>query len=86
MLTHFIEPQYQRRHGRSRCHPDEILLKQIFTTNQPWTISIFLQTWDKCVFKAEFPEGLEDRHSTCVVRLEADNQDLKSFTTIAAMQ
>jgi len=38
------------------------------------------------VFKAEFPEGLEDRHSTCVVRLEADNQDLKSFTTIAAIQ
>ena len=65
---------------------DDSLLKQIFTTNQPETISIFLQNWDKCVFKAEFPKGLEDRHSACVVRLEAENENLKTFTTIAAMQ
>ncbi|KAL5330823.1 hypothetical protein ACEPPN_000347 [Leptodophora sp. 'Broadleaf-Isolate-01'] len=66
--------------------PDDSLLKQIFTTNQPETISIFLQNWDKCVFKAEFPKGLEDRHSACVVRLEAENDNLKTFTTIAAIQ
>ena len=66
--------------------PDDSLLEQIFTTNQPETISIFLQNWDKCVFKAEFPKGLEDRHSACVVRLEAENEHLKTFSTIAAMQ
>jgi len=36
------------------------------------------------VFKAEFPKGLEDRHSACVVQLEAENKNLKKFTTIAA--
>ncbi|KAH8161949.1 hypothetical protein CIB48_g6284 [Xylaria polymorpha] len=66
--------------------PDDSLLKQIFTTNQPEAISIFLQNWDKCVFKAEFPKDLEHRHSACVVRLEAENKNLKTFTTIAAMQ
>jgi len=65
--------------------PDESLLKQIFTTNQPGTISILLQTWEKCVFKAEFPKGLEDRHFAYVVRLEAENENLKTFTTIAAI-
>lgn len=38
------------------------------------------------MFTAEFPKGLEDRHSACVVRLEAENDDLKPFTTIATMQ
>ncbi len=66
--------------------PDDSLLKQIFATIQPETISIFLQNWDKCVFKAEFPKGLEDRHSGCVVRLEAENESFTTFTTIAAMQ
>ena len=66
--------------------PDDSLLKQIFTTNQPDTISIFLQGWNKCVFKAEFAQGLEGRHSACVVRLEAENETSKTFTMIAAMQ
>ncbi|KAI1175185.1 hypothetical protein F4777DRAFT_551068 [Nemania sp. FL0916] len=66
--------------------PDDSLLKQIFTTNQPETISIFLQNWDKCVFKAEFPRDGEHRHSACVVRLEAENKNLQAFTTIASMQ
>lgn len=70
--------------------PDDSLLKGIFSTDQPKTISIFLQNWDKCVFKAEFPEELKDRHSTCVVRLEAENENenesAKTFTTIAAIQ
>jgi hypothetical protein len=66
--------------------PDDSLLGQIFTTNLPETISIFLQNWDKCVFKAEFPRDGEHHHSTCVVRLEAENKNLKTFTTIASMQ
>ncbi|EPE31762.1 hypothetical protein GLAREA_11844 [Glarea lozoyensis ATCC 20868] len=42
--------------------------------------------WDKCVFKAEFSKGLEDRHSAFVVRLEAENNNLKTFTTITTIQ
>jgi hypothetical protein len=38
-----------------------------------------------CV-QAQFPRSLEDHHSACVVRLEAENENLKSFTTITAMQ
>jgi hypothetical protein len=67
-------------------NPDDNLHNQIFTTNQPWTISIVLQNSDKCGFKAEFPRGLEDRHSACVVRLEAENENPETFTTIAAVQ
>lgn len=66
--------------------PDVCLLKRIFTANQPETISIVLQNWDKCVFKAEFPESLEDRYSAYVVRLEAENENSQTFTTIAAVQ
>lgn len=66
--------------------PDDSLLKQIFPANQPGNISILLQNWDKCVFKAEFPNGIEDRHSARVVRLEAENENSRRFTTIAAIQ
>ncbi|KFY89794.1 hypothetical protein V500_05493 [Pseudogymnoascus sp. VKM F-4518 (FW-2643)] len=66
--------------------PDECLLKHIFTTDQPKSISIFIQNWDKCVFKAEFPKGPENHHTTCVVRLESKNEEPKNFTMIAAMQ
>lgn len=66
--------------------PDSSLLQQIFTASQPNTISIFLQNWEKCVFKAELSEGSTDRHSTCVVRLEAEDESLQTFTSIAAMQ
>jgi hypothetical protein len=66
--------------------PDDSLLKQIFTANQPETISIFAQDWDKCVFKAEFPKDLEHRQPACVVRVEAEDENLETFTTIAAMQ
>lgn len=39
------------------------------------------------MFEAEFPKDFEDRHCTCVVRLEAENKSLKTFTnTIVAMQ
>ena len=66
--------------------PDDSLLEQIVTTNQPGTISIFLQNWDKCIFKVQFPNGLNDCRPVCVVRLEAENENLETFTTIAAMQ
>lgn len=61
-------------------------MKHIFTTNQPNSISIFLQGWDKCVFKAEFPKRLQNQHSTCVVRLESEDEEPKKFIMIAAMQ
>lgn len=67
-------------------NPDECLLRHIFNTNQPKSISIFIQNWDKCVFKAEFPKGLENHHTTSVVRLESKNEEPKNFTMIAAMQ
>jgi thiamine kinase-like enzyme len=66
--------------------PDKSLLELIFTDNQPQTISIILQNWEKCVFKAEFPDGSEDGHSARVVRLEAEIENSNAFTTIAAMQ
>lgn len=59
--------------------PDDRLLMQIFT-RLPETTSIYLQNWDKCVFKAEFS------HRACVVRLEAESEKLKHFPTIAAIQ
>ena len=64
--------------------PDSGLLTQIFTTNEPETVSIILQDWDKCVFKAEFPR--DARRSACVVRLESENENTGTFTTIATLQ
>ncbi|POR35889.1 Uncharacterized protein TPAR_03923 [Tolypocladium paradoxum] len=67
--------------------PDETLLKHIFATNQPAHISIILQNWDKCVFKADFSGTLENRRPSCVVRLEAaENGSSAQFATVAAMQ
>lgn len=68
--------------------PDETLLKQIFPDRRPENISIFLQNWDKCVFKAGFLKDAQDQDcSACVVRLEAvNNEEDISFTAIAAMQ
>jgi serine/threonine protein kinase len=60
-------------------NPDYTLLKQIFP-NPPVTHDIFLQSSYKCVFKAKFA-GFSR-----VVRLEAENENLRSFTTVATMQ
>jgi hypothetical protein len=49
--------------------PDDSLLEQIFGDDRPETTSIFLQNWDKCVFKAEFPQDFENCNSPRVVRL-----------------
>lgn len=67
-------------------NPDECLLKHIFTTNQPNSTSIFLQDWDKCVFKAEFAKDSKSNHPTCVVRIESQDDETKNFTMTAAMQ
>lgn len=66
--------------------PDECLLTHIFTDNQPKSISIFLQGWDKCVFKAELPNDPQNDYTTCVVRLESEDEKPKNFAMIAAMQ
>lgn len=66
--------------------PDECLLRHIFTTNEPKSISIFLQNWDKCVFKAEFPKDPQSDHTTYVVRLESEDEKPKNFAMTAAMQ
>ncbi|EPE33505.1 Protein kinase-like (PK-like) [Glarea lozoyensis ATCC 20868] len=65
--------------------PDPCLLQQIFKDSQPKNISMFVQTWDKCVFKAEFSKD-ESVHPSCVVRIEAENKNLTTFATTAAMQ
>ncbi|TVY35546.1 hypothetical protein LSUB1_G005579 [Lachnellula subtilissima] len=65
--------------------PDDSLLKQIFTY-LPMATSIILQNWDKCVFKAQFSPDSGYSYSACIVRLEAESEDLKTFPTIAALQ
>lgn len=66
--------------------PDDCLLEHIFTTNQPKAISIILQGWDKCVFKAELPPNSQNHHITCIVRLESEDGKPKAFAMVACMQ
>lgn len=69
-------------------YPDEALLKRIFGDNQPASVSIILQHWDKCVFKATLPSSPPNGRHVCIVRFEAQNEDLAAaqFATVAAMQ
>lgn len=63
--------------------PDECILNNIFSEqHRPTNTSVFLQNWQKCIFKAEFPDGLPPR----VVRLEAADAEACPFTMVAAMQ
>ncbi|GAB1312403.1 Aminoglycoside phosphotransferase domain-containing protein [Madurella fahalii] len=66
--------------------PDENLLKHIFASNRPSSISIILQNWDKCMFTAVLPNALRNCRHSCVVRLEAQNGESAHFTMVAAMQ
>ncbi|KAI1499354.1 hypothetical protein F5X99DRAFT_286508 [Biscogniauxia marginata] len=67
--------------------PDESLLRHIFANNQPSSVSIILQDWDKCIFTAAFPNALKNGRHSCVVRLEAqDGKSTTHFTVVAAMQ
>lgn len=70
--------------GDPDAYLDDSIIKQIFVANQPQTITIFLQDWGKCVFKAEF----QGSHPACVVRLEAvyEGESSETFATVAAFQ
>lgn len=64
--------------------PDESLLGQIFPDQKSPTVSLILQTWHKCIFKAEF-EGRE--LAPVIVRLEAQDGDrTPQFEWVAALQ
>lgn len=65
---------------------DDTLLKHIFASNQPSSISIILQDWDKCVFRAAFPNPLENGQHSCIGRLEALNGVAPQFPLVAGAQ
>jgi hypothetical protein len=66
--------------------PDQSLLQHIFADNQPSSISILLQNWDKCVFTAVLPTTLGNGPHVYVVRLEARDGKSAHFHSVAAMQ
>ncbi|KAK0748272.1 hypothetical protein B0T21DRAFT_389188 [Apiosordaria backusii] len=66
--------------------PDDSLLRRIFAHNQPLSVSIILNNWDKCVFKATVPNALSNGCYSCIVRLEALNNQAATFFMVAAMQ
>ncbi|TID06534.1 hypothetical protein CH35J_001566 [Colletotrichum higginsianum] len=67
--------------------PDQVLLNHIFPDQPQASSSIILQNWDKCVFKASFPDSPEPCRPR-VVRLEVIRQDEKAtqFNIVSAMQ
>ncbi|KAK4205222.1 hypothetical protein QBC40DRAFT_271293 [Triangularia verruculosa] len=66
--------------------PDDSLLEHIFGDNLPSSFNILLNNWDKCIFAATVPNSLSNGQHSCVVRLEATNDDASRFTMVAAMQ
>ncbi|KAK1521443.1 hypothetical protein CPAR01_14966 [Colletotrichum paranaense] len=78
--------------------PDDVILNHIFP-NQPHISigKIFVQTWDKCVFKASIPDDREQNARepdasepppSYLVRLEvvAGDDEATQFATVSAMQ
>ncbi|KAK4173643.1 hypothetical protein QBC36DRAFT_389551 [Triangularia setosa] len=65
--------------------PDDSLLGQIFA-NSPASFKIILHDWDKCIFAATVPNSLRYGQNSCLVRLEAINDDASRVTMVAAMQ
>lgn len=67
--------------------PDGVLLEEIFPGQPQVSTSIILQNWEKCVFKASFPDSSEPS-SQRIVRLEVLNEDEKAtrFPIVSAMQ
>ncbi|KAJ0326226.1 hypothetical protein COL5a_007050 [Colletotrichum fioriniae] len=73
--------------------PDDVLLNHIFP-NQPHVSidTIFVQTWDKCVFKASFTDACKPDTSkppsSYLVRLEVafGDEEAIRFATVSAMQ
>ncbi|KAN0089996.1 hypothetical protein V8E51_018575 [Hyaloscypha variabilis] len=62
--------------------PSTCLLDQIFGNDQPTTITILLQNWNKCIFRGDF---LDERLSY-IARLEAEDTKVDTFVTVAALQ
>ncbi|PMD32229.1 hypothetical protein L207DRAFT_610250 [Hyaloscypha variabilis F] len=62
--------------------PSTCLLDQIFGNDQPTAITILLQNWNKCIFRADFP----DERPSCIARLEAEDTTSDTFVTVAALQ
>ncbi|KAK1990902.1 hypothetical protein LX36DRAFT_591661 [Colletotrichum falcatum] len=67
--------------------PDQVLLRHLFPGQPRVSTSVVLQNWDKCVFKASFPDSPEPRRP-CMVRLEVVPADegAAQFATVSAMQ
>ncbi|KAK6206099.1 hypothetical protein LQW54_007934 [Pestalotiopsis sp. IQ-011] len=65
--------------------PDEQLLRRLFGQQRP-TITMFLQNWEKCVFKAQFPSTAGESMPAKVVRLQIVEKECQSLSTIAAIQ
>ncbi|OHE97904.1 hypothetical protein CORC01_06767 [Colletotrichum orchidophilum] len=67
--------------------PDEVLLNHIFPDQPQVSISVILQNWDKCVFKASF-QDFSEPCCPCIVRVEVMSEDEKAaqFTVVSAMQ
>lgn len=65
--------------------PDEQLLSQLFDQHQP-TVTIILQNRQKCVYRADFPKGIQRKSAAKIVRLELMTRDSKSFEAIGILQ
>ncbi|KAI8270964.1 hypothetical protein K4K58_003962 [Colletotrichum sp. SAR11_239] len=67
--------------------PDEVLLDHIFPDQPHVPTSVILQDWDKCLFKASFPDSSKSR-CPCIVRLETvrGDEDATQFALVSTMQ
>ncbi|KAK2770566.1 hypothetical protein CKAH01_14689 [Colletotrichum kahawae] len=67
--------------------PDEVVLDHIFPDQPHVSTSVILQDWDKCVFKASFPDSSEPR-CPYIVRLETvdGDEEATQFAIVSAMQ
>ena len=63
-------------------NPSTCLLNQIFGKDQPTSITVLLQNWNKCIFRADFL----DKRPSCITRLEAEDTKIDTFVTVAALQ
>lgn len=68
--------------------PGAALLMEIFGDANPGPISIFLQTWDKCVFKVDFHEHADNvPRRPVVVRIDTESDSvMKDFILTTTMQ
>ncbi|KAK1840551.1 hypothetical protein CCHR01_16825 [Colletotrichum chrysophilum] len=66
---------------------DESLLDHIFPDQPHVSTSVILQDWDKCVFKASFPNSFKSR-CPCIVRLETvrGDEEATQFALVSTKQ